>query len=78
MQVLERILASPDPLHHYGVPVHLTSLADAHAAFVGELLQRPLEMLPLLDEALMRAQDALLEQRREPGWTAKVRHHCGS
>lgn len=67
------MLASPDKLHHYGMPVHLASFANAHEAFVGELLQRPLDMLPLLDEALVQAQDALLERRREEGWTAKVR-----
>jgi DNA helicase MCM9 len=54
------ILRSPEPDRHYGVPVSLARLAAANHALADALCASPRAVLPFLDAALLKAQEAML------------------
>jgi len=60
VQELEAIIGSPDALQHYGVPVSLLALANQDAELAAELLHSPAASLPLMDQALVVAQEDVM------------------
>ncbi|KAL4423819.1 hypothetical protein ABPG75_001120 [Micractinium tetrahymenae] len=54
------VLHSPDPDAHYGVRVSLAELSVFNHGAAEMVLAMPRKLLPLLDDALYRAQEALL------------------
>ncbi|KAI7846329.1 hypothetical protein COHA_000166 [Chlorella ohadii] len=67
-QELTQILHAPDPDGHYGVPISLAELAATNHGAAELLLKAPRQVLPLLDLALVLAQDRLRERagHRDP------------
>ena len=71
------MLAAPDQQLHYGVEVSIIELAHWQASIAESTLQHPGELLPLLDDALVLAQEQVLLEAKEDsdaaGWTVKAR-----
>jgi DNA replicative helicase MCM subunit Mcm2 (Cdc46/Mcm family) len=60
MQELLEVLQAEDAQRHYGVTVSLLELGHHDAGLVQSIVEDPAELVPLLDDALVLAQEQLL------------------
>jgi hypothetical protein len=77
VQELQTMLVAQDPQLHYGVDVSLIELAHHQASIAENTLLHPDELLPLLDDALVLAQERVLLEQADSAeakaWAVKVR-----
>jgi len=72
---LLQIALHSDPMVHYGLPLDVMLMHSIDQHLVEVLLRHPIEMLPLLEDALRITQAALLTEHRT--LTAAARDRCG-
>jgi DNA replicative helicase MCM subunit Mcm2 (Cdc46/Mcm family) len=66
VQELQAILSSPEPDEHYSLVVSFVRLADFNYALVDSLLASPLQVLGILDSAVLEAQQEVYTCTRQP------------